>query len=80
LVRDAYRDGTGMPFATYIGREGIDVRGDLGGLNLSHVPKVFVETGNMRNATDAALLTDPGFRDRAAHALAVGIAAYFEGN
>ena len=53
MVRDAYRSVTGLPFSTYLGHDGIDARNDLGGLNLSTVPKVFIETGNMRNATDA---------------------------
>ena len=51
-------------------------RSDLGGLNLSNVPKVLVETGNMRNATDAALLESADFRQHAARALAVGLAHY----
>ena len=49
-----------MPRSTYIGKDGIAVRNDLGGLNWSTVPKVFIETGNMRNATDAALLKSAG--------------------
>ena len=40
---------TGHPYSDYLGEEGIDVRTDLGGLNLSTVPKVFLEVGNMRN-------------------------------
>jgi N-acetylmuramoyl-L-alanine amidase len=72
-VRDAYHAGTRMPYSTYAGRGGLAVRSDLGGLNLSDVPKVFVETGNMRNRIDAALLTSPRFRARAARALAGGL-------
>jgi N-acetylmuramoyl-L-alanine amidase len=72
-VRKAYADGTGMPPSTYTGKDGVTVRGDLGGLNRSTVPKVFIETGNMRNGTDAALLTDPAFRQRAAEAIAAGL-------
>ena len=71
-IRTAFRNGTGLPYATYIGHNGLDVRSDLGGLNLSDVPKVFIETGNMRNATDAALLSNPSFREREAKALAAG--------
>jgi N-acetylmuramoyl-L-alanine amidase len=77
-VRAAFHSGTGMPYATYIRRAGIDVRSDLGGLNLSNVPKVFIETGNMRNATDAALLASPTFRQREARALARGLATFLE--
>jgi N-acetylmuramoyl-L-alanine amidase len=72
-LRTAYRTGTGMPYATYVGSGGLDVRSDLGGLNLSDVPKVLFETGNMRNATDARLLESPGFRERIARTLAVGL-------
>jgi N-acetylmuramoyl-L-alanine amidase len=75
-VRAAYRAGTGLPYATYLGRQGLDRRSDLGGLNLSDVPKVFVETGNMKNATDAALLEDPQFRRQAARALARGLTRF----
>ncbi len=77
-VRDAYA-GTGMPTSTYFGTQGLVERSDLGGLNLSDVPKVFIETGNMRNATDAALLESADFRQRAAQALAAGLARYLSG-
>jgi N-acetylmuramoyl-L-alanine amidase len=75
-VRAAYRTGTGLPASTYAGRDGIDVRSDLGGLNLSDVPKVFVETGNLRNPRDAALLSDASFRGSIAAALARGLDAF----
>src|SRR5262249_42098783 len=45
-----FRDVTGEPYATYVGGgTGYTTRTDLGGLNLSTVPKVFVECANMRN-------------------------------
>ncbi len=75
-VRAAYGRATGMPYSTYTGREGLNARSDLGGLNLSDVPKVFIETGNMRNATDAALLETASFRQRAARGIAAGLAAF----
>ncbi len=78
-VRDAYAAGTGMPYADYLGSQGLSVRSDLGGLNLSTVPKVFIETGNMRNGNDVALLTDPGFRQQAAESLLSGLRAYLGG-
>jgi N-acetylmuramoyl-L-alanine amidase len=77
-VRDALL-ATGMPTSTYFGSDGLVERNDLGGLNLSDVPKVLVETGNMRNATDAALLESPDFRARQALDLALGIASYLGG-
>lgn len=75
-VRRAFRAGTGMSYADYIGLRGLDVRSDLGGLNLSDVPKVFIEAGNMRNPDDARLLSRPSFRQREALALRVGLAAF----
>jgi len=75
-IRNAVREVTGLPYANYIGKNGIDRRGDLGGLNLSTVPKVFLETGNMRNPTDARKMKDPAFRQRLAEALAKGLRDY----
>jgi N-acetylmuramoyl-L-alanine amidase len=78
-LRAAYQAGTGMPRSTYIGQDGIDVRNDLGGLNWSTVPKVFIETGNMRNATDASLLTSAAFRQKVAVSLCQGLADFLAG-
>jgi N-acetylmuramoyl-L-alanine amidase len=76
-VRGAFRSGTGMPYSTYTGGGKAEThRSDIGGLNLSTRPAVMVETGNMRSATDARLLTSAAFRQRAANALAEGIAGY----
>ncbi|MFD6948852.1 cell wall hydrolase [Nocardiopsis sp. TSRI0078] len=72
----AYLEGSGVPHADYLADEGLDERTDLGGLNMSDVPKVFLETGNMRNAEDAALMEDPEWRERAADAIARGLADY----
>ena len=48
----------GTPVANYIaGGDGLDVRSDLGTLNLSDIPTVMVELGNMRNPTDARRMT-----------------------
>lgn len=66
----------GVARSTYAGRRGIDVRGDLGGLNLSNVPKVFVELGNMRNARDARLLRRARWRQRVAVVLARALGRY----
>lgn len=75
-LRDEFHRVSGQPYADYLGTEGIDVRTDLGGLNMSTVPKVFLEVGNMRNPTDAEKLTDPRWRDRAADGIAAGLARY----
>lgn len=78
-VHDAFAAGTGEPTATYLGHDGYDTRSDLGGLNLSHVPKVFVEVGNMNNPIDAARLEDRDYRERVAGALAAGIVSCLKG-
>jgi N-acetylmuramoyl-L-alanine amidase len=75
-VRAAFAAGTGEPYSTYAGRRGLDVRSDLGGLNLSDVPKVFLETGNMRNAWDARRLRSARYRQLEANALARGLGAF----
>jgi N-acetylmuramoyl-L-alanine amidase len=75
-VRDAFRAATGEPASNYAGADGLDVRSDLGGLNLSDVPKVLIETANMRNAADARRLESPAYRQREARALALGIEAF----
>ena len=75
-MRRAYRAGTGLPYATYLGGNGLSARSDLGGLNLSDVPKVFVETGNMRNRADATQLESPRFRERIARSIATGLARF----
>jgi N-acetylmuramoyl-L-alanine amidase len=73
-LRSAFQTATGEPFATYINHgTGLDVRSDLGGLNLSTVPKVFIECGNMRNATDAGRMTTAAWRQRAAQGIAAGL-------
>jgi N-acetylmuramoyl-L-alanine amidase len=78
-VRNAYQAATGMPFASYIGSQGLDRRDDLGGLNLSTVPKVFIECGNMQNAGDEAQLQQPGFRQSAAAGLARALENFVAG-
>ncbi|MGW7140897.1 N-acetylmuramoyl-L-alanine amidase [Streptomyces xanthophaeus] len=71
---------TGSSPANYLGGgTGLDVRDDLGGLNLSTQPKVFVECGNMRDAKDAALLTSPEWRQKAAQGIADGIVGFLGG-
>lgn len=71
---------TGSAPSNYIGgNSGLDTRKDLGGLNLSTVPKVFIECGNMRDPRDAALLTSGGWRQKAAQGIADGISSYLNG-
>jgi N-acetylmuramoyl-L-alanine amidase len=71
---------TGSAPSNYIGGgTGLDVRKDLGGLNLSTVPKVFIECGNMRDSKDAALLTSGAWRQKAAEGISEGIVSFLRG-
>lgn len=72
-VRAAMLARTGMPVSDYYGSNGIEFRNDLAGLNLTTVPKVLIESGNMTNATDAALLASPRFQRRLARAFLAAI-------
>ncbi len=75
-IRDAFATGTGMPRSTYVGGgTGLTRRADLAGLNLSNVPAVMLEAGNLRHTGDAALLSNHSYRLKEAHALAAGIQA-----
>ena len=56
--------------------DGIQPRDDLAGINLSTIPKVFVECANMRNAADAELVTSPAWQARAARAIATGLTTF----
>lgn len=69
-VRDALVDERFRP-SSYRGVRGIDVRGDLGTLNLSDVPAVMVELGNMRDADEAAVMESRAGQRRYGRALAV---------
>ncbi|GHD98229.1 N-acetylmuramoyl-L-alanine amidase [Streptomyces alanosinicus] len=68
---------TGEPPSNYVGEgTGLVTRTDLGGLNLSTVPKVFIECGNMRDSKDAALLTSDAWRQKAAQGMSDGIVSF----
>jgi N-acetylmuramoyl-L-alanine amidase len=79
LMRAAYERRTGLPRATYVGGDGLVARSDLGGLRLSDVPAVFVETANLRNAADARRVRSPRFRKRIARGIADGVLRFLTG-
>jgi N-acetylmuramoyl-L-alanine amidase len=72
-IRAAMLAGTRMPASNYDGRGGIKYRDNLAGLNLTKVPKVLIEVGNMQNASDAAMLTSAKFQQQVARALLAAI-------
>jgi N-acetylmuramoyl-L-alanine amidase len=78
-VKAAMLAYTSMPESTYYGFGGVIERNDLAGLNLTTVPKILIECGNMPNATDAALLTSPAFQRLLARAFTAAIVAFLTG-
>jgi N-acetylmuramoyl-L-alanine amidase len=66
----------GLPQANYYTSTGIKVRSDMGTLNLSDVPVVEVELGNMKNASDARRMKSSAGRDQYAAGLVAGIRVY----
>jgi N-acetylmuramoyl-L-alanine amidase len=76
-LRDSFVAGSGMPVADYGGAvDGLVLRNDLAGLNLTAVPKVLIEIGNMQNAGDASLQVTPSFQQAAANAIAQAITEF----
>lgn len=67
---------SGFTTATYIGTDGYESRTDLAGLNLSTVPKILVECGNMHDSGDLSRMESSAGRQRIAQSLADGIIAF----
>ena len=78
-VRTAMLSSTPMPESNYYGTDGLITRDDLAGLNLTTVPKVLVECGNMPNSTDAGMLADPAFQQQLARAFTAAIMVFLTG-
>jgi len=78
-VRAAMLDYTTMPASNYYGATGVVERDDLAGLNLTTVPKILIECGNMPNPTDAVMLTSPAFQEKVARAFTAAIVAFVTG-
>jgi len=75
-VHAAMLRDTKMPVSDYYGHDGYISRDDLAGLNLTTMPKVLIECGNMNNASDAALLVQPRVQQMIAAALAAAITRF----
>ncbi len=78
-TRDLFQAVTGEPVSNYYGANGLQPRNDLAGLNLTTVPKVLIECANMVNPTDAANVSNSGWRQAAAAALAEGVSRFLSG-
>jgi N-acetylmuramoyl-L-alanine amidase len=75
----AYRLVTGMKYSNLY-PTGFLRSDAYGGTDLSHVPKIFIETGNMRSPGNARRLESPTFRHRIALGIAEGIRLYLTGS
>ena len=79
-VHAAFIADTPLRPANYYGHNGYIFRDNLAGLNLTTVPKVLIECGNMPNAADAALLTSPTVQRQIARALEAAIIKFLLGH
>jgi len=79
-VHAAFIAGTPCGPANYYGHNGYIFRDNLAGLNLTAVPKVLIECGNMPNAEDAALLTSSKAQREIARALEAAIIRFLDGH
>lgn len=77
-MHTALSAGSGLVPSTYVGTDGYEPRDDIAGLNLSTVPKVLVELGNMRDPGDLALEESPAGQQNMAQAVANGIIAFLQ--
>jgi N-acetylmuramoyl-L-alanine amidase len=75
-VHRAFLRYTPIKVSDYYGTNGYISRNDLAGLNLTTMPKVLIECGNMRNAHDARLLTSARVQRKIAWALSRAIIAF----
>jgi N-acetylmuramoyl-L-alanine amidase len=78
-VHSAFLSDTPFGPANYYGHNGYIFRDDLAGLNLTTVPKVLIECGNMPNSADAALLTSSKAQQQIARALQAAIIRFLDG-
>lgn len=78
-IRALFQSVAGEPVSNYYGSNGIQPRTDLAGLNLTTVPKILIECANMTNPTDAANVSNAGWRQNAAAALAAGLSRFLIG-
>jgi N-acetylmuramoyl-L-alanine amidase len=78
-VHLAFLRHTPIRVSDYYGSNGYVFRNDLAGLNLTTMPKVLIECGNMRNGADARLLTSPRVQKEIARALEDAIIRFLYG-
>ncbi|GAB16775.1 hypothetical protein GOEFS_014_00170 [Gordonia effusa NBRC 100432] len=79
IMRDVFKKA-GFPPANYAGvADGIQTRSDIAAVNLTTVPAVFIEMGNLSNPTEASALSDKAGQLKYATAITDGILGYAAG-
>ncbi len=78
-VHAAMLSSTPFGVSDYYGNNGYILRNDLAGLNLTTMPKVLIECGNMTNQADAALMVQPQVQQQIARALEAAIIKFLTG-
>jgi len=78
-VHRAFIADTPLRPSDYYGHDGYIFRNNLAGLNLTTVPEVLIECGNMPNSADAALLTSASVQQEIARALEAAIVRFLTG-
>lgn len=68
----------GLPIANYYTTTGIRTRTDFATFNMSDIPTVMVELGNMKNASDARRMKSASGRDRYAAGIVAGIRIFLD--
>jgi N-acetylmuramoyl-L-alanine amidase len=79
-VHRAMRRHTRIMISDYYGHDGYIFRKDLAGLNLTTMPKVLIECGNMNNRTDARMLTSAAVQKAIARAFEAAIIRFLAGH
>lgn len=80
VMRDSFL-AAGFPSANYAGvNNGIQTRPDIAAVNLTKVPAVFIEMGNLSNPAEAAALAGRDGQLKYATAITDGILKYVNGN
>ena len=74
-ARDELVSIGGRP-ANYVGSNGVQERGDLANLNTANRPAILAELGNLKNATDAAMLSADLTYTQIARALARAVVRF----
>lgn len=79
IMRDAFLKA-GFPAANYAGvNDGIQTRSDVAAVNLTKVPAVFIEMGNLSNPQEAAALSGRDGQLKYSMAITDGIINYVKG-